>query len=370
MAEGQEQNRSEAPTSFKLQKARERGQVPRSVELGFLGGLIGLALFVGMAGNTLIGNLMQMMRRALSTGVERASDSDQARSVISELTAGVFEPLMLLGGTVVAVVVFLEILQLRGVIFTAQPLKPDFSRLNPAKGLKRVFSMRMIKETFKTVLKTGVYAAASWFMIKDAVDRYALVAGDGDRLAGALLGAGMRLISVYIAIAVAFVILDQFIVRSEFTKQMKMSRREVTREAREREGDPRIKSKRKQLHAEFVRQSQGAGNLPGSDLLIVNPEHFAVALRYDPEKMGAPVVSARGRNRFALALREEAFRLGIPVLVRPPLARALYRAASPSGEIAPEHYAAVADLYIELRARKLGLANADLGGDAPMLPTG
>jgi flagellar biosynthetic protein FlhB len=349
MAEGQETNRSEAPTPYKLKKAREQGQVPRSIELGFLGGLTGLALFVGMAGYTLIGTLTQTMRRALSAGVERATDPGQAMALIGEVTWGVLSPLMLLGGTVVAVVLFLEILQLRGLIFTAKPLKPDFSRLNPAKGLKRLFSMKMLKETLKTVAKTAVYMAATWFMLKDAIARYAMIASDGERLAEAMLGAGMRLIFVYIAIAVFFVIIDQILVRGEFTKQMKMSRREVTREAKEREGDPRIKSKRKQLHAEFVKQSQGAGNLPGSDLLIVNPEHFAVALRYDPETMRAPSVSAKGRNRFALALKEEAHRLGIPVLVRPPLARALYRKAVQGAEISPEHYERVAELYIELR---------------------
>lgn len=349
MAEGQEQNRSEAPTPFKLKKARERGQVPRSIELGFLGGLSGLAAFVGIAGYTLIGNLTETMRRALSAGVERAADPEQTGALIGEVTWGVLEPLALLGGTVVAVVIFLEILQLRGLIFTAKPLKPDFTRLNPAKGIKRLFSMRMLKETLKTVLKTAVYMAATWFMLKDAIARYALIAGDGERLAGAMLGAGMRLMFVYIGIAVFFVIIDQILVRGEFTKQMKMSRREVTREAKEREGDPRIKSKRKQLHLEFVKQSQGAGNLPGSDLVIVNPEHFAVALRYDPETMTAPSVSAKGRNRFALALKEEAFRLGIPVLVRPPLARALYKGAMQGAEISPENYEAVAELYIELR---------------------
>ncbi|OQW70371.1 MAG: hypothetical protein BVN33_17500 [Proteobacteria bacterium ST_bin13] len=364
MAEGQEQNRSEAPTPFKLKKAREQGQVPRSIELGFLGGLTGLALFVGMAGETLVGNLTQTMRRALSAGVEQATDPAQASALIGEVAWGAMEPLMLLGGTVVAVVLFLEILQLRGLIFTGKPLKPDFSRLNPAKGLKRLFSMRLIKETLKTVLKASIYTAATWFMVKDAIARYSVIAGDGERLAEAMLGAGMRLIFVYIAIAVGFVILDQILVRSEFTKQMKMSHREVTREAKEREGDPRIKSKRKQLHAEFVRQSQGAGNLPGSDLLIVNPEHFAVALRYDPERMRAPSVSAKGRNRFALALKDEAHRLGIPVLVRPPLARALYRGAVQGAEIAPDTYEAVADLYIELRRGKHIQENAAGNGGA------
>jgi len=358
MAEQQEQNRSEAPTPFKLQRARERGMVARSAELGFLGGLIGLALFVGMAGYKLIGSLTQMMQRSLSAGVERAGDPDQAGAMIGEMAWGVLEPLMLLGGTIVAVVIFLEILQLRGLIYTVKPLKPDFTRLNPATGIKKLFSARMLKDTLKTVLKTAVYVGATWWVIQDSIARYAAIASEGDRLAGAMLGAGLRLIFVFIAIAVFFVILDQVLVRGEFTRQMRMSRREVTREAKEREGDPRIKSKRKQLHAEFVKQSAGAGSLPGSDMLVVNPEHFAVALRYDPERMRAPSVSAKGRNRFALALKDEAHRLGIPIVANPPLARALYRRAAVDAEISPAHYEAVAELYIALRRAALGVIEA------------
>ncbi|MBO9714814.1 EscU/YscU/HrcU family type III secretion system export apparatus switch protein [Sphingomonas sp.] len=348
MAE-QEQNRSEAPTPFKLKRAREKGMVARSVELGFLGGLIALAAFSAIAGPAAVTRLAQLMRVTLSAGVSRAADPEQAQAMIGEVYWAALSPLLLLGGTIMGVVIFLEILQLRGLIFTAQPLKPDFSRLNPAKGIKRLFSMRMLKETLKTIAKAAVYATAAWLVLHDATSRYAPIAADGERLASAMGAAGLRLILVFAAIALGFVILDQLLVRGEFLKQMRMSRREVTREAKDREGDPRIKQKRKQLHAEFAKQSKGLGALPGSDLLVVNPEHYAVALRYDPETMTAPTISAKGRNNFALALRAEAARLGVPVLRRPELARALFRGGEPGREIPTHHYEAVAALYIALR---------------------
>lgn len=349
MAEQQEQNRNEEATPFKLQRAREKGMVARSVELGFLGGLIALAAFAAIAGRTWMGELSQIMRTIFASGIEQAAEPEQAKALIGRTYWTVFEPLTLLGGTIVVVVIFLEILQLRGLIFTAHPLKPDFTRLNPAKGIKRLFSMRMIKETLKTLLKSAVYGVAGWLVVRDAIERFGAVALEGERLPDALAAAGFRLIFVFMAIAVGFVLLDQILVRGEFSKQMRMSRREVTREAKDREGDPRIKQKRKQLHAEFVQQSEGRGDLPGSDLLIVNPEHFAVALRYDSETMRAPAVSARGRNRFALELKEEAFRLGIPIIANPPLARALYRACAQGKEIPSANYEAVAELYIALR---------------------
>ena len=288
----QEQNRSEAPTPFKLKRAREKGMVARSVELGFLGGLVAFAAFVAIAGHGLAARLSEAMRTAFTAGIDRAREPEQAQAMIGQSYQSMLEPLCLFGGTVVAVVIFLEVLQLRGVIFTAQPLKPDFSRLNPVNGIKKLFSMRLLKETLKTLLKTAIYGTAAWLMLRDSIARFGAIATDGERLPEAMLAAALRLAFVFIGIALFFVILDQLLVRKEFLKQMRMSRREVTREGREREGDPRIKRKRKQLHAEFVKQSGGPAALPGSDLLVVNPEHFAVALRYDPERMAAPEIAA------------------------------------------------------------------------------
>lgn len=347
--EQQDQDRSEAPTPHKLRQARERGMVARSVELGFLGSLIALAAFITVAGGSFAARIAEMMRLTFAAGVDRAADPEQAGELIGMTYWTMLQPLLLLGGTVMAVVLLLELIQLRGFVFSTHPLKPDFTRLNPAQGLKRLFSMRLLKETLKTLLKAVVYGVALWLIVADAIERYAIASSEGERLAGVLAAAGMRLALVFIAIAIGFAILDQILVRGEFTKQMRMSHREVTREHKEREGDPRIRQKRKQLHKEYASQSQGAGNLPGSDMLIVNPEHFAVALRYDADAMTAPTVSAKGRNRLALALKAEAARLGIPVLRRPELARALYRHATSGQEIPPANYEAVAELYIQLR---------------------
>jgi flagellar biosynthetic protein FlhB len=132
---------------------------------------------------------------------------------------------------------------------------------------------------------------------------------------------------------------------------MRMSRSEITREFKEREGEPRIKGKRKQLHAEFLKQTSGFKKLDGSDLLLVNPEHFGVALGYDPKRNGAPVVRAKARNQLALAMRKQAARFNIPVIADPPLARALFDSTDPGKEISADHYRAVAAHYSKLRHR-------------------
>ena len=354
MAEQQEQNRTEDATPFKLKRARERGMVARSAELGFLGGLLGLTAFVMIAGSTMVATLAQMMRRAIVTGIDSASEPEQIASLVGAVYQAAFHPLVIFGGTAVLIVLILEIIQLRGLIFSLHPLKFDFSRLNPATGMKRLFSMRMLKETLKTLLKSMVYFGALWLLIRDSALQFSIIASDGDRIPEALQAAGMRLIYTFIAISFGFVVIDQILVRGEFRKQMRMSRREVTRETKDREGDPRIRAKRKQLHADFVRQSKASGELPGSDMLLVNPEHYAVALRYDTDRMQAPMVTAKGRNRFALTLRAEANRFGIPILYDPPLARALYRETRSGREIPEARYEAVAAHYVALRRRPSG----------------
>ena len=349
MAEGQEQNRSEAPTPFKLKKAREKGTVARSTEVGFVAGLIALTAFALMSGATVVQGLARTMRVALTGGFARADEPGRAQAVIGEVYWSALGPLVLFGATAMAVVIALGVLQLRGFLFTAHPLKPDFSRLNPAKGLKRLFSVKMLKETIKNIVKMVAYTLATWLVIRFSLARFGAAAGEGERLAGTLQAVSFRLVFVFLLLAIAFAALDQLLVRGEFMKQMRMSRREVTKEARDREGEPRIKQRRKQLHGELVAQGQGLGALPGSDLLIVNPEHVAVALRYDGAGMDAPEVTAKGRNAHALTLRTQAFRHGVPVIERPPLARALFRACAIGDPIPPERFEAVAALYIELR---------------------
>lgn len=351
MAEGQEQNRSEEPTPFKLRRAREKGQVARGMDLGFVAGLVALAGFAIIAGERLIADLAQLMRQSLAATAS-AAEPQEAAAVAAALYWPAMRPLVLLGGTVVMIVLLLEIVQLRGLMFSSHPLKPDFSRLNPAKGLKRIFSMRMLKEALKNVIKMTAYCTVTGLLIWSLVSTPGRSQESADGLATAMSGGAMRLLMWFILVAMFFAAIDQVIVRREFHKQMRMSRREVTRETKDREGEPRIKQKRKQLHQEFAKQGKSLGSLPGSDLLVVNPQHFAVALAYDPARMAAPTVTGKARNNYALAMKREAFRLGIPIFENPPLARSLYTGVDTGKEVGAGDYHGVAALYIKLHAAR------------------
>lgn len=350
--EGQEQNRTEQATPFKLKRAREKGMVARGLDLGFLAALLGLIAFVVVAGPKLIAVLAVVMRRTLASGIASATDPQTAVSLAARSLWPVLQPVVLFGGTLIGVVLLVEVVQLRGLLFSATPLKPDFSRLNPAKGFKRLFSVRMLKEAAKSVLKMAVYTTMAYLAVRTAVTGSTTHVADAGTLAQALDNGAKRLLLLFILAAAGLTIIDQVLARGEFAKQMRMSKREVTREHKEREGDPRLKTKRKQIHAAFAKQAKGLGNLPGSDLMIVNPRHVAIAFAYRPGENTAPVVTAFGTDRHALQLKAAARRLGIPIFESRTLARALIKSAAMGREIAPQHYHAVAEFYFKLGERR------------------
>ncbi len=364
MAE-QEQNRSEEATLYKLRKAREKGQVARGMDLGFVGSLLALAAVALIAGPGFAARLAQLMRLSLTSGVEHTAEPAGVLATIRALYWPAFEPLLVLGLILLALLVLLEIVQLRGFMFTAAPLKPDFTRLNPAQGLKRLFTMRMLKETLKNIVKLAAYSCLAWLMIRSAVATFGDSIGTAGLLGRALASAAARLLLAFIGAAFFFMVIDQLIARSEFSKQMRMSRRELTREAKEREGEPRFKQKRRQLHEEMRKQAEGLGRLDGSDFLVTNPEHYAVALRYRPDEMEAPLVRARGRNHFAQLMKRKARLLGLPVIADPALARALYRDCRADRAIPSQHFLGVARHYAQLRRQA---ARTELAAEAEAAP--
>lgn len=359
MEQSQEQNKTEEATPFKLKRAREKGTLARGTDLGFFSALAGLTLFVLAAGQNTAQLMTQAMLQTLATMPTAEDQVGRALAATGSFYWPVFQRVLMLAGTLFLVVALFEIVQVRGIVVSAQPLKPDFNRLNPGKNLKRLFSLRMLKETLKNVFKMAAYTMAGFYVIKDAFEIDAQALTDSHALIAQLYNSGLSLLFAFALLALGFAILDQVLVRSEFRKQMRMSRRELLREFKEREGEPRLKQKRRQLHAEFTKQARSLGNLKGADALIVNPDHFAVALRYDAKTMAAPRVKAKGRNHFALLLKQRATVLSIPIIGQPALARALYKACDKDDEIPEQEYRAVADVYLHL-ARMKGDAHAQV----------
>jgi flagellar biosynthetic protein FlhB len=348
MAEG-EQDRSENATPFKLQKAREKGSVAKGTDLGFLTSMAAFLGYLWIAGPGIGRSIAEAWRKAIIGGTGLAEGPWVALSVAPALFSAVLLPLLAMLGTIFAVVLLFEILQ-TGVVFSAEPLKLDFTRLNPATGLKRLLTVRLLIETAKNVLKMGCYGVAGYLVISHVLVSDIASVHDGSGLSALLFRSGLRLLAAFVAVALFFAVIDQLIVRRAFSRKMAMSRREVRRETRDREGDPRLKQRRKQLHAEFSKLSQSLRNLKGADVVITNPEHIALALRYDRKTMQAPRIVSMGINRFAQHLKRMAMLYGIPVIENRPLARAMYSRTALNQQIPDGCFQAVAGIYNTLRA--------------------
>lgn len=326
--------------------------VAKGSDIAYFGTLAAFSLYVMFAGTRSTQILIENVRNLYAGAIRSAAHDDTITTKsIEQIYLPAISLLAGLGFLIFVTIIVLQIIQIRGIIFTTHPLKPDFNRINPAKGLKRLFSFHMLKEAFKNLLKLTVYVTAAYLVVITAIVRFAPTLFNADQLLLAMNVSAQRLLFAFVLLSLFFAVIDQVIARQEFRKQMRMSKSEVKREHKDREGEPRIKQKRQQLHKEFAKQTQDMGNLPGSDLLIVNPTHFAVALKYDPDQMSAPEISTKGRNRFAMLLRQRANNLGIPVIHHPALARELYQKGS-AGLVIPEGtFRDVAKVYLFIRTR-------------------
>jgi flagellar biosynthesis protein FlhB len=352
MDEG-ELDKSEQPTPFKLMRGREKGTVARGTDLGFLTGLAAFLGFAWVAGRQFESSLNQAFRGALVGGPTLADGNNATLAAVAAMLSTIEAPVVLMAGTIFLVVLLFELVQTGGV-FSSEPLKPDFSRLNPAKGLKRLFTVRLLLETAKNILKLCLYTTVVYLVVRGAIRSDAGTITDGRSLFAAMGQVAARLVACFVCVAFLFAALDQIIVRRQFLKKMRMSRREVRREARDREGDPRLKQKRRQLHAEFAKLSQSLRNLRGADVLITNPQHIALGLRYDRKTMHAPTIVSVGTNQFAQRLKRLAFIYGIPIVENRALAQELLRKSGLSRPV-PEHcFRSVADVYNTLQKNKTG----------------
>jgi flagellar biosynthetic protein FlhB len=350
MTDQSEQNKSEAPTPFKLQKARQRGSVARGLDLGFAASLAAFTAYLWMFGPGLASAISLAAKRTLVTASTLAPGAEGSLRVSAMLLQTVTQPLLFLFGAVFVTVLVFEIVQ-TGFVFSFVPLTPDFSKLSPVNGFKRVMSMRQIVETGKNVFKLCLYGALAIFTILEA-QKFAMVAmPDAGHLADALRQMGFRLLVLFTGAAVFVAAIDQLIARQDFLKRMRMSRQDIRKETRDREGDPRFKQRRRQVHREYAKLSKSLRNIRTADVLITNPTHYAVALSYDVKTMSAPKVVAQGTEQMALRLKRMAFLYGVLTIENRDLARSLYRRCEIDREIPEAYFQPVANIYRQLRRR-------------------
>jgi flagellar biosynthetic protein FlhB len=363
MADEQDLERTYPATPRRLEQARERGQVARSRELSTAAVAFAAALTLVSLGPALWGRCAEIMRSGPTLDRAAAFDPDRMTRVLSSLAEGsVWAILPVLALTLVATLA--APLLLSGWIFSGKAVMPDFNRLDPMHGLSNMLSKHSLVELVKAIAKCGLLAAlGAWSIAHEFDDLTTLSMQDA---AGATICLGSLVGTGFFALVGGLVLIAAFDVPYAIWRHrdaLKMTREEIREELREAEGDPQLKARVRGLQRAAARKRMMAA-VPTATVVVTNPTHYAVALRYD-ETMRAPRVVAKGMDKVAARIRDLATQAGVPLLEAPAVARALHRHADLDAEIPQTLYAAVAQVlaYVyQVRAWK------QQGGPAPMPP--
>lgn len=335
--------RTEEPSQRRLQDARERGQVPRSRELTNFATMIGGSAALAAIGGSLASHLSQMMRHALVVDPQSLRDPGSMLSALGAASSSALTMLLPVFGALIGLVLLASV-ALGGWNFSVQAMAPDFSRLSPLAGVKRLFGLHGASELGKALLKCvlvgGVCAAIVSWTFRDVL----ALAPMEPRAA---IGRGAGLVSwsfVWLCASLALVaIVDVPLQLFQFKLALRMTRQEMRDEAKESDGRPETKQRIRQMQQTLARRRM-MHKVPAADVVIVNPTHFAVALKYDPKQMRAPRVLAKGVDLVAQNIRRIAEEHRVPVFESPKLARALYRSTDLNAEIPAGLYVAVAQV--------------------------
>jgi flagellar biosynthetic protein FlhB len=345
--------RTEEPSQKRLKDARERGQVPRSRELTNFATMIGGSATLVAIGGALAARMSQMMRNGLSIDPTRLRDADGMLISLGEACTGALAILLPVFGVLIGLVVLASLI-LGGWNFSTQAMAPDFSRLSPLAGLKRLFGLRGASELGKALLKCAVVGAVCAGVVSSIFRDVLALAHMEPRAAigrgASLLGWSFVWLSASLALVAA---VDVPLQLFQFKLALRMTRQELRDEVKESDGRPETKQRIRQMQQTLARRRM-MHKVPAADVVIVNPTHFAVALKYDPKTMRAPRVLAKGVDLVAANIRRIAEEHRVPVFESPKLARALYRSTDLNKEIPAGLYVAVAQVlsYI-FRVRNL-----------------
>ncbi len=344
MAENQDgQEKTEQPTAKRLDDARKKGQVARSRELNTMAvTLVGAIALISMSGHFGAG-LREVMTNNLS--VARA-DLFEPLAMIRHLADGIRDALWMLAPffLILMAVAVLASVALGGFSFSTEALAPKFEKLNPLKGMKRIFSLKGLVELVKALLKflliAGVTGLVLWLSVEDFIGLSRMEIGPALAEVGALVGGScIILASTLILIALMDVPFQLW----DHKRQMRMTRQEVREEMKETDGRPEVKSRIRSLQREMAMRRM-MDEVPKADVVVTNPTHYAVALRYDQDSMSAPKVVAKGKELVAANIRNIAAENDVPLVESPMLARALYFSTELGDAIPAGLYLAVAKL--------------------------
>ncbi len=347
--EGPGGEKTEQPTSKKLEDARKEGQVAKSQDLASSFTLLGLFIMLKLYTSVMAGqikdiftffyNRMHYFVRLPSYESATKAYSDALSYALIRILL-IILPFLLMG---LAIAFVADIAQVKWKP-TRKPLAPKLSKLNPINGVKRIFSVAKLVELLKSVLKIAVMFAIIYNELVDSIyllyTVYDIPVVEAVKKAGdILINTGLKIAAVFVVVAFA----DFGFQKWKFMRDMRMTKQEVKEEYKSTEGDPQIKGKIRQRMMQASRRRM-MNNLPQADVVITNPTHFAVAIKYDKKVAEAPLVLAKGADYMAQKIKETAREHNIEIVENKPLARALYANTEVGDEIPPELYVPVAEI--------------------------
>ena len=336
-------SRTEEPTQRKLEQAREKGDVVKTPDLASLASLGAAAAVTIMAGGGLARqmtrDLMPFIAKPETMNLQGGGGTEVARHAIMACL-----PMLVAVMFAAAVAGTAANLLQTGLMFTPNKLAPDLSRVSPVSGLKRLFGIDGLMQFVKSLLKVMLIAVVAWWVLAPHwKELEGLVTQEPVAMLPFCLNILKRLVFATTALLVAIAAGDWLWQRQRFMARMRMSREELKEEFRQSEGDPHIKARQKQIRNERARRRMIQA-VPTATMVVMNPTHYAVALKYEAGETAAPMCVAKGMDSLALKIREVAEAAGVPVIEDPPLARALYATVEVDDMIPPAHYEAVAKL--------------------------
>lgn len=345
MAADTSQNRTEQATPRRLEESRKKGQIPVSAELNS-----GLHLLVGSVMLWLLGtHIGPSILGTFRDWVPRIADVEGSPGDIQRwltmLAVGVFTISGAMIGVLFAAGLLVGLIQ-SGFNISFEPLNADWSKLSPISGFQKIFSTRAVAKGAAALLKlAAVSAIVGWILYS----RSDAIASSGFMTLGGTLTSGWEIaIHMMLAVAVALVVIggfDYLFQRWKHGQDLMMSRQEIKEEFKETEGDPELKGRLRTLQRELA-QRQSDEEVPTADVIVTNPTHLSIALKYDRDTMAAPKVVAKGAGAAALRIRKIAAKHNVPIVERKPVARALYQMAEIGDEIPVELFQAVAEILI------------------------
>ncbi len=355
MADEDQEQKTEEPTPKRLEEAMKKGNVPFSREVGHFLILTMLAFTIAWFAPPILTHTRELLLPFLANADDLPTDRAGISRVLHKVVFG--------GLSIIAVPLVMSMVALlaggfvqNGLVLSNEPIMPKLERISPLGGLKRIFSLRSVVEFIKSLIKIIIVGFVAFLAVYPELPRTRQLLDSSAQAMLLYLAMLATRMTIGVAVAMFFIaVFDLLYQRFQYRKSLRMSRQEIRDEYKQSEGDPMIKQRLRRLRQERARNRMMAA-VPKADVIITNPTHFAVALRYETSVMKAPTVIAKGQDLMALRIRDVAEEHRIPLVENPHLARALYHTCELDQEIPFTHYEAVAKIisYVyQLKGRKI-----------------